>query len=579
MTRQPTDAPDVRGHSANADLQSGPLRRRAVLKALAGVGVGTVVFHRAVAAQMENVSVVTPEMIRQAEWIAGLELDEDQRRRTANAVDRALENFERMRAVALQNGIPPALVFQVAATAPSAQPVARGTASPREWTTLPRPGRSEDLAFLPVTELAGLVRSRQVSSRELTELYLSRLRQYDPALLCVVEETEELALRQADRADSEIAAGRYRGPLHGIPWGAKDLIAVPGYPTTWGATPYREQQLPERATVAERLEQAGAVLVAKLSLGALAAGDRWFGGQTRNPWNNAEGSSGSSAGSAAATSAALVGFAIGSETHGSIVSPCRRCGTTGLRPTFGRVSRHGCMTLSWSMDKLGPIARSVEDCALILDAIHGADGLDFAAVDRPFHWPDPQPLSSLRVGYVATDQDAEREELRVLEDLGVQLVPIELPDRYPISPLLLILYAEAATAFDELTRSGVTEGLNYWPEAFRNAQFTPAVEYLRANRIRTLLMREMQDVMAQVDAYVGGDDLTLTNLTGHPTVVLPFGMIEREGARVPGSITFTGPLFGETRLLALAHAFQQATGDHLRRPDLSQLEPVDADAP
>jgi Asp-tRNA(Asn)/Glu-tRNA(Gln) amidotransferase A subunit family amidase len=303
-------------------------------------------------------------------------------------------------------------------------------------------------------------------------------------------------------------------------------------------------------------------------------GDRWFGGMTRNPWDVRQGSSGSSAGSAATVAAGLVGFALGSETLGSIVSPCRQCGASGLRPTFGRVSRHGCMTLAWSMDKLGPIARSLEDCALVFGALHGADGLDLAAVDRPFAWPLRRDLRSLRVGYVEGGKPAaERDELRVLRDLGVQLVPIKLPNKLPVAALHLILTVEAATVFDDLTRKGITEGLNGWPSTFRQGQFIPAVEYLRANRVRTLLMREMEEVMAGVDAYVGGNDLLITNLTGHPTVVLPNGFDKRGGAEVPRAITFTGRLYGETELLALGHAYQQATGFHLKRPPLEQIKP------
>jgi len=384
--------------------------------------------------------------------------------------------------------------------------------------------------------------------------------------------TEDLALKQAAKADSEIAAGIYRGPLHGIPWGAKDLIAYPGYPTTWGAIPFKDRTIDEKATVAARLEEAGAVLLGKLTLGALAMGDRWQGGMTRSPWNPRLGSSGSSAGSASAAAAGLVGFAIGSETLGSIVSPCRACGASGLRPTFGRVSRHGCMALSWSMDKIGPIARSLEDCALVLDAIHGADGLDASAVDQPFDWPPRVAVRGLRVGYFkrADQPDDKRDELTVLKGLGVELVPIELPTGYPIDAVSIMLRCESAAAFDDLTRKHVTEGLNSWPASFREGQFVPAVEYLRAARIRTLLIRAMAKLMATVDLYVGGNDLTLTNLTGHPTAVLPHGTRERDGREMPGSITFTGRLYGESTLVAVASAFQQAVGRNLQRPPLER---------
>jgi len=325
-----------------------------------------------------------------------------------------------------------------------------------------------------------------------------------------------------------------------------------------------------KATVAERLDQAGAVLVAKLSLGALAMGDQWFGGMTRNPWNTEQGSSGSSAGSASAVAAGLVGFALGSETLGSIVSPCRRCGTSGLRPTFGRVSRYGCMTLAWSMDKVGPICRSLEDCVIVFGAIHGHDGRDGTAVNQPFQWPLPGELSALRVGYIEESNVAaeDRADLRVLRELGVQLVPIRLPDTLPVWAMTIVLNTEAATVFDELTRNNVTEGLNTWPNSFRQGAFVSAVEYLRANRLRTMLMREMETLMSGIDCYVGGDDLALTNLTGHPTAVMPNGFDQKGEIRTPNAITFTGEQFGETKLLAVAHAYQRATGFHREHPAL-----------
>jgi Asp-tRNA(Asn)/Glu-tRNA(Gln) amidotransferase A subunit family amidase len=556
---------------------SGPTRRD-LARLVAGLGVGSAVFQRALAADAEKAAGVTPEMIRQAEWVAGLKLSEEDRKGLVTAVNNALRDFEALRAVKLPNDVPPALTFHPAAGQPPAGKERRGPAPVREpEKAAGRPEADDDLAFLPVTELAALLRDRQVSSVELTKLALARLRKYDPALRCVVTYTEDLALRQAERADREIAAGDYRGPLHGVPWGAKDLIAYPGYKTTWGAGPFKEQTLDVKATVAKRLEEAGAVLVAKLTLGALAMGDRWFGGMTRNPWAPKQGSSGSSAGSAAAVAAGLVGFAVGSETYGSIVSPCTRCGATGLRPTFGRISRHGCMALSWSMDKLGPIARSVEDCALVLAATHGADGLDPAAVDRPFAWPPPRDLKALRVGFVEGKADAkDRPELGVLRDLGVQLVPIKLPDKYPVKPLLQILFVEAAAAFDDLTRRGVSEGIGNWPRTFRQGEFVPAVEYIRANRVRTLLMREMDELMARVDLYVAGDDLLLTNLTGHPCVVLPNGFRKAGDDEVPTSLTFTGRLYGEAELLQVAAAYQKATGHHRRRPPMERVTPENA---
>jgi Asp-tRNA(Asn)/Glu-tRNA(Gln) amidotransferase A subunit family amidase len=415
-------------------------------------------------------------------------------------------------------------------------------------------------------------------------MYLGRLKKYGPKLECVITLTEDLALEQARRADAEIAAGGYKGPLHGIPWGAKDLLAVPGYKTTWGAMPYKDQVIDESATVVKRLEEAGAVLIAKLTLGALAWGDVWYDGRTRNPWDYEQGSSGSSAGSASATVAGLVGFAIGTETLGSIVSPSTRCGTTGLRPTFGRVSRHGAMALSWSMDKIGPLCRSVEDCALVFDAIHGPDGRDLSVVDAPFNWDAELDVSGLRIGYVKSAFESEREEqeewkrfdeatLESLSAMGLDLTPIELPD-LPIGAMSFILRAEAAAAFDELTRTNQDDLLvrqirNAWPNVFRQSRLIPAVEYIQANRLRTLAMEAMAEIMSEIDVYVvpsfGGSNLLLTNLTGHPCVVLPNGFRE-DGA--PTSISFMGKLFGEAETLAVAKAYQDATDFHLRRPAL-----------
>ncbi|MEM7354985.1 MAG: amidase, partial [Acidobacteriota bacterium] len=553
--------------------------RRSVLKLLAGVGIGNAVFGRALVALAEEQPKVTSAMLSQAEWISGTELTEEERELMLDGVNGLVADYTTNRQVELDNSVAPAVVFQ---------PLAAGGSAPRtevaltETASARRPSSEEDLAFAPVSRLARLLRSRQVSSVELTRLYLERLERFDPQLECVISLTSELAHEQAERADREIAAGRYRGPLHGVPWGAKDLLAVAGYRTTWGAEPYKEQTIQETATVARRLQEAGAVLVAKLTLGALAWGDVWYDGTTKNPWNLEQGSSGSSAGSASATAAGLVGFTIGTETLGSIVSPCTRCGTTGLRPTFGRVSRHGAMSLSWTMDKIGPVARSVEDCALVFHAIQGADGLDLTAVDGPFDWPYPRDVRTLRVGYVpelfeddraaamenADEetkarvrewQDFDRRTLDVLRSLGVELIPIALPERYPVDGLGLILTAEAACAFDDLTRSGRDDLLvrqieNAWPNVFRQGQTIPAVEYLRANRIRTLVMQEMEEKLAGVDVYVnpsyGGNNLLVTNLTGHPCVVVPNGF--RAGDGTPTSITFMGKLYGESAALALA---------------------------
>jgi Asp-tRNA(Asn)/Glu-tRNA(Gln) amidotransferase A subunit family amidase len=506
------------------------LTRRDIFAALAAAGIGTEVFRRAVAAEAEKPAPVTAERIKDAEWIAGLTLSDEDRKAVARVVEARRRSAGAIREVKLDNSVPLPLAFNPAPGLPPGQK--SGTVEPTVRAAPEKPETEEGLAFLPLTALAALVRARKVSSAELTRLYLKRLKEYDPTLHCVVTLTEKTALAQAGQADREIAAGHYRGPLQGIPWGAKDLIAYPGYPTTWGAEPYKAQELKVKATVAQRLEEAGAVLVAKLSLGSLASGDRWFGGrQTRNPWDPRSGSSGSSAGSASATAAGLVGFSLGSETLGSIVSPSRVCGTSGLRPTFGRVSRHGCMTLAWSMDKIGPIARSLEDCALVFGAIHGRDGRDASAVDQPFFWPPKAELGALKVGYFK--ERTSEEVLKVLRELGVRLVPIALPTKYPLGELTLILYAEAAAVFDELTRAGKEVPPN-WRTSFQAGQFITAGDYLRANRVRALLMREMEEVMEKVDVYVGGNDLLLTNLTGHPQVVLPNGFVRRGKGRCRG---------------------------------------------
>ncbi len=570
MDSQPishTAAPNSPPRSASSQ----PVSRRQILKLITATGVGSVAFQRALTAQVVERGTVTGEMIQQAEWIAGLHLSEEERASTATAVQSAIRRFEEMRQVEIGYDVPPALIFQPKPLVQELSQTVRRNARPIEWTPPQVPTNEDDLAFLPVSELAALLRSRQVSSVELTRMYLDRLDRFDKFLHCVVSMTDDLALRQARQADREMAAGRYRGPLHGIPWGAKDLISYPGYKTTWGATPFKDQRLETKATVASRLDDAGAVLLAKLSLGALAWGDKWFGGMTRNPWNVKQGSSGSSAGSASATAAGLVGFALGSETLGSIVSPCRRCGCSGLRPTFGRVSRYGCMTLAWSMDKIGPICRSVEDCALVLDAIHGRDGLDATAIDQPFSWPPRRDLRTMTIGYFETESDTTQAVVDVMRQLGAKLIPIELPTDLPVGALTLILDTEAATVFDELTRNNITEGLNRWPPVFRKGEFVPAVEYLRANRIRTMLIKQMETLMSKVDAYIGGNDLVTTNMTGHPTAVLPRGFRTRNEVKTPTSVTFTGKLFGEADLLTIAHGYQQATGHHLERPTLAQL--------
>jgi Asp-tRNA(Asn)/Glu-tRNA(Gln) amidotransferase A subunit family amidase len=528
---------------------------------------------------------ISSAQIAEAGKVVGLEFTDAERELMRKGVNEHLESYHRLRTVPLPNDVPPAFHFdpRPPVPRPARQPGRPLSVSPGPPPTLP--ANIEELAFAPVTVLSELLRTRQVTSQQLTEMYLDRLKRHGPTLHCVVTLTEELALAQAARADAEIAAGRYRGTLHGIPWGAKDLLATRGYPTTWGAPPFKDQLIDQDATVVQRLDEAGAVLVAKLTMGALAWGDVWFGGKTRSPWNLEEGSSGSSAGSGAATAAGLVGFAIGTETYGSIVSPSNECGTTGLRPTFGRVSRHGAMALCWTLDKIGPMCRSVEDCALVFDAIYGPDGLDPTVVDAPFEFSPTVDFAKLRIGYLQSDFEADRPtkplddaSLALLRELGVELVPIELPD-YPTDALLFILWVEAAAAFDELTRSNRDDELVLqtemaWPNKMRTARLAPAVEYIQANRIRTLVAQAMARLMDEVDVYVTptfGRNLWVTNFTGHPQVAIPNGF---RANGLPSTISFVGRLYDEGTLLAVAKALQDATDFHLQAPP--QFKPLTA---
>ena len=424
----------------------------------------------------------------------------------------------------------------------------------------------DDLAFLSVRDLGHLIKSRQVTSRRITELYLSRLEKFGPELLCVVTLTKELALKQADQADKEIAAGRYRGPLHGIPYGIKDLFATKGIKTTWGAEPYKDQVFDYDATVVQKLEKAGAVLVAKLTSGALALGDVWFGGTTKNPWNYAQGSSGSSAGSASATAAGLVSFAIGTETLGSIASPSVRCRVTGFRPSFGRVSRAGAMELCYTMDKAGPICREVEDCALVFAAICGEDAGDPAAVNRDFQYRPLKDLKGLKIG---VQLGREKSEMALaLEKAGAKLVPQAFS---PVTEgVLNVLDIECGSAFEAFTRSDEIDLLKNspWPATFRGARFYSAVEYLQMMRARTMLMHSFEQELADLDAYLTfgiGDTIVHTNLTGHPQVVLPFG---DDGRGNSVAFSLVGRLYQDDKLLAIARVAQDSFEFHRRRPEL-----------
>lgn len=522
---------------------------------------------------------ITSEMIQNAASVIGLEFTQAERDTMVSSLENTRKSIQAIRDLKLQNSTPPALNFNPI-------PVDKRfdfQQGAQVWdlpNNVELPENRNDLAFYTIGELASLIKDQKISSVELTEFFLDRIEKHDDELEAIITVTRERALEQAEQMDVELENGIYRGPLHGIPYGAKDLLAVEGYKTTWGAAPYKDQEIDETATVIQKLDEAGAVLIAKTTLGALAYGDIWFGGRTNNPWNLEQGSSGSSAGSSAGTAAGLFPFAIGTETLGSIVSPSTRNGTTGLRPTYGRVSRTGAMALSWSMDKIGPITRSVEDAAMVFNAIYGGDGKDQTIVNLPFNYKADLDITTLKIGYLksAFEQDywnkgRDSLVLETMEELGVELIPIELPD-YNAGPLRLILTAEAAAAFDQLTLTDQDDMMEWqspsaWPNTFRAAHFIPATEYINANRARYELIQKMDSVMQEVDVYIspsfGGGNLLVTNLTGHPSVVLPNGFTDDGN---PTSITFVGDLFNEAALLAVAKAYQKVTDHHRKHPPL-----------
>ncbi len=576
-------------------------------------------------------SAITREMLEQAAALAGVSIAPGQIPMMLAGLNQQREGYQSIRALKLPNSVAPACIFD------PLPPGARLDCKrmPPSYGTAPAvrraPAKVDDLAFESIPVLAEYIRTRKVSSVGLTEMYIERIRRYDPKLHFLITLTEQRAMAQARAADAEIAAGNYRGPLHGLPWGAKDLLAVKGYPTTWGAGGFEHQVIDQDATVVRRLDEAGAVLIAKLSLGALAMGDKWFGGRTRNPWNIQQGSSGSSAGPAAATAAGCVAFSIGSETLGSISSPSTRCGVTGLRPTFGFVPRTGAMALSWTMDKLGPICRAVEDCAVVMSSIYGPDEKDLSVRNAAFNWNADFDWRALRVGYIKSAFDLSKEvedkmpsgltpegrktwsrqladrrasRIRTLYDrkydlatldrlrgMGIHLLPIELPD-LPFEAMTSLLSAEAAASFDALTMTGrdkllTEQGPEDWPNVFRIARFYPAVEYIQANRARTLAIEAMAKIFETVDIIVTPSDnlqLTATNLTGHPAVIQPNGIRGSDapkpptidtgdednigGPGTPVSITFLGNLYQDAKLCSFARAYQQATGFYKLHPTM-----------
>ena len=615
------------------------LDRRDFMKTCSGMGMAGTLFPGVLWAQVQAQAPkkITKEMIENAAAIADVPISEEYKEMMLESLNDHAKGYEEIYKLHIPNSVDPALIFDPVLPGMKFETERKPMriSIPAKPAPPSAPKNLEGLAFASARELAELVRTKKVSSLALTEMYLGRLKKYDPILKFVVTLTEERALAQAKEADAEIAAGKYRGPLHGLPWGAKDLLATKGYRTTWGAGGFENQMVDEDATVVKRLDEAGAVLVAKLTLGALALGDVWFGGITRNPWNTNQGSSGSSAGPASATAAGCVAFSIGSETLGSISSPSTRCGCTGLRPSFGLVPRTGAMALSWSMDKLGPICRTVEDCALVLNAIYGRDGKDRTVQPAAFNWDANLDWRKIRVGYLKSaferkpdeQQEAAKEEppatpegqkkreerkkrreaararaeydrkfnnaaLAKLQEMGAKLVPVEMP-KFPYDAMVTMLTAEAAAAFDELTRSGKDKLLTSqkdfdWPNAFRTARFIPAVEYIQAARARRMAMDAVAIVFDDFDVIVAptsGEQLVITNLTGHPAVILPNGLRGSDapkspnddpgdfqnagGPGTPASLTFLGKLYGEAELLAFARAYQEATGFHLLHPKLA----------
>jgi Asp-tRNA(Asn)/Glu-tRNA(Gln) amidotransferase A subunit family amidase len=563
---------------------------------------------------------IKPEMIDAAEKISGVELLSDDEAAIAGSLNQRLRTFDQLRQITIGPEIDPAIMFKP--SLPGKEP--KGPATPgakfkytKPPLTLKRPDNLEDVAFWPVTKLAALVERKLVTSTELTQMYLARLKKYQPTLNFYVTLTEELALQQAADADREIKAGKYRGPLHGLPWGAKDLFATKGIRTTWGGEPYVNQVFDYDCTVVERLREAGAVLVAKLTLGALAQGDQWFGGRTNCPWNPTRGSSGSSAGPGSATSAGCVAFAIGTETRGSIISPSSVNGIVGLRPTYGRVSRYGAMGLSNTMDKVGPMCRYVEDCMLVLNVIYGPDKRDNTTADAVLTWNPDAPLAGFKVGYIRSGFEPQAatapaagaaggagapgraggapgggrggmtpdERRKVYQDvldtykkLGAQLTPIEpaeMPDAALANTIGFILETESAASFDDATRSGDIDQLrtgtsrSSWPNTFKSNRFVPAVEYLRAQRARVLLMRQWDDFMSKHDVVLSaGSDGTLgaTNLTGHPSMVVKCSIYNND---TPVMLMLTGRLYDEGTMARIALAYEQATDWKDKHPTLA----------
>ena len=595
--------------------------RRRFLAFFSSIGLGGTLLPGILWAQAQQPNAaprITQPMLADALALAGLTFSDEDQKAMLQAANQNLTRYEEVRAIHIPNDVAPPFYFS--ALVPGMK--VNRTREPLRFSTptVKRPANLEDAAFWPIVQLAQLVKTKQVTSTELTEMYLGRLHRLNAKLNCVVTFLDDVARAQAKQADAEIAAGHYKGPLHGIPWGAKDIIAVKGYKTTWGSAAYKDQQIDQEASVVEMLRDAGAVLLAKLSTGELAQGDRWFGGQTMNPWNLTEGSSGSSAGPASATAAGCVAFGVGSETSGSILSPSARCGITGLRPTFGRVSRYGVMALSWTQDRLGPLCRYAEDCALVMSVIARADDRDLSVSDIPFNWNAHLDIRKLRVGFLkdafeeTRDPIAKRDDEKTMEQvqaLGVKLIPVTMPETNVDASSFGV---ESGAFFDELIRTGGDKRMSNPPRAagFRSSRLIPAVDYLQAQRTRTMMMMQLAAATADVDVYLvpvnnggggggrgrgGAPDAAATttppatpaaggrgrgaggprrssvlqrhfamaNSAGYPALNIPNGFAESGS---PGAITFYARPFGEAELLALGKAYQDVAGFHLKHPSL-----------
>jgi len=596
-----------------------PPTRRQFLSYFSSVGLATTLLPGVLWAKLqeERAARVTGAMLEEALAVAGLEFTDEQREQMLNGVNQNLDRYAELRQIHFDPNLAPPLYYSPLVPGTRLDRTVK-TFRPAATPAVRRPSNLEDAAFWPIAHLAHLLKTRQATSVDLTRMYLDRLKRFNPTLNFVVTFTDDLAMQQAQQADKEIAAGHYRGPLHGMPWGCKDIIAVPGYPTQWGSGAFKGQVIDAEATVVRLLREAGAVLVAKLTTGELASGDQWFGGRTNSPWDPSEGSSGSSAGPASATAAGCVAFGIGTETSGSILSPSTICGVTGLRPTFGRVSRYGAMTLSWTQDRLGPICRTADDCALVFHAIAKADEHDLSVIDLPFNWDADLDVKKLRVGYLAPGfaeanrhADWKRNDDQVLEQLkaiGVKLEPFELP-ALPLNLTGGILGAESGASFDEFVRTGRDKDLTNKGRSngMRQSRLVPAVEYLQTQRLRAIIMRQFADVVSKFDAYVapyinmraggagraGGADAAggaggagrgrssnepppppsairehfqVANLCGYPAVSVPNGFTA-DGK--PTSVTFLGRLYNEADVLALARAYQERAGWTTKHPRLT----------